>query len=133
MGSTLLGTIMDWPSFVLSLVLGFIFLLLFFHFLLYSRPSLFPPGPPSLPLLGAYPFLSGNGTEKYFGPEVCSFGPVQASMLAPTLQLSSTTGPLPRVSLQKRSFVAVSTTSQQIGLDVWVEKVLGSARRIQTR
>merc|ERR1712032_988509 len=72
----LLGTIMDWPSFVLSLVLGFIFLLLFFYFLLYSRPSLFPPGPPSLPLLGAYPFLSGNGAEKYFGPEVCSFGPV---------------------------------------------------------
>ena len=90
---TLLGTIMDWPSFVLSLVLGFIFLLLFFYFLLYLRPSFFPPGPPSLPLLGAYPFLSGNGAEKYFGPEVrkqhqlsekgqienvqvCSFGPV---------------------------------------------------------
>ena len=67
--STPLGS-MDWPSFVLSLFLGFIFLLLFFYFLLYSRPSLFPPGPPNLPLLGAYPFLSGNGPEKYFGPEV---------------------------------------------------------------
>merc|ERR1719341_1274291 len=67
---------MDWPSFVLSLFLGFIFLLSFFYFLLYSRPSLFPPGPPSLPLIGTYPFLSGNGPEKYFGPEVCSFGPV---------------------------------------------------------
>ena len=68
--STPLGRIMDWPSFVLSLFLGFIFLLLFFYFLLYSRPSLFPPGPPSLPLIGTYPFLSGNGPEKYFGPEV---------------------------------------------------------------
>merc|ERR1712032_420043 len=74
--STPLGRIMDWPSFVLSLFLGFIFLLSFFYFLLYSRPSLFPPGPPSLPLIGTYPFLSGNGPEKYFGPEVCSFGPV---------------------------------------------------------
>merc|ERR1719222_1803560 len=67
---------MDWPSFVLSLLLGFLFLLLSFYFVLHSRPSLFPPGPPNLPLLGAYPFLSGNGPEKYFGPEVCSFGPI---------------------------------------------------------
>ena len=68
--STPLSRTMDWPSFVLSLFLGFIFLLLFFYFLLFSRPSLFPPGPPSLPLIGTYPFLSGNGPEKYFGPEV---------------------------------------------------------------
>ena len=93
--STPLGRrMMDWPSFVLSLLLGFLFLLLSFYFVLHSRPSLFPPGPPNLPLLGAYPFLSGNGPEKYFGPEVresntesfekgeshnfqvCSFGPI---------------------------------------------------------
>ena len=79
---------MDWPPLVLSLILGLILLLLFFYFLLNSRPSLFPPGPPNLPLIGAYPFLSGNGPEKYFGPEVrkvkvCS----QSDDLALTLNL----------------------------------------------
>ena len=67
---TLLGRTMDWLSFVLSLVLGFVFLLLSFYFLLVSRPSQFPPGPPNLPLIGAYPFLSGCGLEKFFGPQV---------------------------------------------------------------
>ena len=126
--STPLGRNMDWPPFVLSLVLGFIFLFLFSYFLLFSRPSLFPPGPPSLPLLGSYPFLSGNGPEKFFGPEVrrqhllwkSSFrcvplAPSLVSMLAPTPQLSSTTGPLQRVSLQKKSFVAVSSKKKGFG------------------
>ena len=79
---------MDWPPLVLSLILGLILFLLFFYFLLNSRPSLFPPGPPNLPLIGAYPFLSGNGPEKYFGPEVrkvkvCS----QSAALALTFNL----------------------------------------------
>merc|ERR1719458_2308045 len=101
---------MDWPSFVLSLLLGFLFLLLSFYFVLHSRPS-----------------LSSQGTARKsisdlkFAPSA----PSLASMPAPTPQLSSTTGPSPRVSLQKRSFAAVSTTSQQIGLGLWWEKVLG--------
>ena len=36
----------------------------------------FPPGPPSLPVVGSLPFLPGTGTEKFVSDHVTSYGPV---------------------------------------------------------
>jgi len=66
---------MELSPLLVSLLLGLLLLLLLF-LLLTSRPPNFPPGPPSLPIIGSYPFLRGKGLEKFFGAQVCSYGPV---------------------------------------------------------
>ena len=43
---------------------------------LLQKPPLFPPGPPSVPVLGSLPFLPGRGVEKFVSEYVSSFGPV---------------------------------------------------------
>jgi hypothetical protein len=43
---------------------------------LFSKPPNFPPGPPHLPIIGSFPFLSGSGVEKYVGNAVAAYGPV---------------------------------------------------------
>ena len=46
---------------------------------LLQKPPLFPPGPPSVPVLGSLPFLPGRGVEKFVSEYVSSFGPVTGS------------------------------------------------------
>ena len=59
---------MDWS---LTPWLGLLALLLLLLLHLATRlPASFPPGPPSLPLLGSYPFLPGTGAEKFFSDKV---------------------------------------------------------------
>ena len=61
-----------------SEVLVTIFLLILFRYLIkyFQRPPKYPPGPPSIPILGSLPFLPGSGTEKFVSDYVASFGPV---------------------------------------------------------
>ena len=46
-----------------------------------QKPPLFPPGPPSVPVLGSLPFLPGRGVEKFVSEYVSSFGPVTGLMV----------------------------------------------------
>jgi hypothetical protein len=80
----------DWSlgSLVPGWSLGLLLLLLLLLRRLAARPALFPPGPTSLPLIGSYPFLKGEGVERFLGrqvmgrmrcppvPQACSYGPV---------------------------------------------------------
>jgi len=55
-----------------------LFLLLMFKVLidLFKNPKKFPPGPPSVPILGSLPFLPGPGIEKFVSDYIASFGKV---------------------------------------------------------
>ena len=62
----------------LSDILMTLVLILLFKWLisLFRKPPRFPPGPPTLPLIGSLPFLPGTGTEKFVSEHVASYGPV---------------------------------------------------------
>ena len=67
---------------LLSLVLGLLLLLLLR--LATSKPHLFPPGPPAIPVLGSWPFLWGLKSDKFLGAQVA--GSKQANVAIEQVQ-----------------------------------------------
>lgn len=53
---------------LVSAVLGLLLLLLLR--LATSKPHLYPPGPPALPVVGSWPFLWGLKPDKFLGAQV---------------------------------------------------------------
>jgi len=63
---------------MVSDILMTLFLLLMFKLLInwFKKPEKFPPGPPTVPILGSLPFLPGSGIEKFVSEYIASFGKV---------------------------------------------------------